>query len=344
MNISVRVCEITIPGIIMLSSIGCVSHTPNLAVNSLSYVQLGGIDQAVLERGAKESLPILLWLHGGPGAAHMPLAHRFNTDLEESFIVVHWDQRGAGRSNPKSFDPSTMAMSQFVSDAYELTLHLKEKYKQARIFLLGHSWGTKFGLLLAHEHPDDYNAFIAVGQVVDPERAQTVAFQWLRREMQEHGHMRALKKLDALGVPPYEDHAVFVEFMGLVDRYGGGMDLGFSSLLWVSLTSPYYRWRDYGRWMEGARRGSGPMWDHYAEFSAIRQVPSISLPIFFVSGSCDMNTPVSLVREYYDRLDAPLGKKLYVIDDAAHAPFLGNQSEFGHILKSIIAEVNQLTR
>ncbi len=329
-------------GVVMLLSTGCVSAPRDRRVNSLSHVQLGGIKQAVLERGAHEGLPILLWLHGGPGAAQMPLAHRYNTELEESFIVVHWDQRGAGKSNPQGFDEGTMTLDQFVRDAQELTLHLKAKHQQDRIFLLGHSWGTKIGLLLARDHPEEFHAFIAVSQVVDPARAQSVAYQWLGSRLQERNHRRALRTLDRLGTPPYEEHPAFVEFMGMVDRYGGGMDVGFMPLLCSALTSPYYRWRDYPRWLNGARRGSGPMWEQYGEFSAIEQVPRVEIPVHFISGSRDMNTPVQLVREYFEALDAPLGKGLHIIDDAAHAPFLGNPAEFRRILEAIASEGTEL--
>ncbi len=86
MNVSVKLCAAALPGIMMHLSVGCAS-VPGRLVNSLSVVQIGGIEQAVLARGADESLPVLLWLHGGPGAAHMPLAHKYNTDLEEFFEV-----------------------------------------------------------------------------------------------------------------------------------------------------------------------------------------------------------------------------------------------------------------
>jgi pimeloyl-ACP methyl ester carboxylesterase len=50
----------------------------------------------------------MLGLYGGPGAAHMTVGRYFNHHLEEEFIVIHWDQRGAGKSNPKYFDESTI--------------------------------------------------------------------------------------------------------------------------------------------------------------------------------------------------------------------------------------------
>jgi pimeloyl-ACP methyl ester carboxylesterase len=60
--------------------------------------------------GADPSAPVLLLMHGGPGAARMPQARATTWALEVNFVVVHWDQRSAGRSNPRGFHPATMML------------------------------------------------------------------------------------------------------------------------------------------------------------------------------------------------------------------------------------------
>lgn len=117
------------------------------SIATLEPVPIGGMEQWLLIRGRHSANPVLLWLHGGPGASEMPVVPHYNRALEEEFVVVHWDQRGAGKSNPRDFDESTMTFERFVQDAHELTRHLKRRFGKKKIYLLGHSWGSHLGLV-----------------------------------------------------------------------------------------------------------------------------------------------------------------------------------------------------
>lgn len=61
------------------------------------YVKIGGIDQWIQIRGQDRNNPVLLCLHGGPGATWTPLTLLF-FPWEKQFTVVQWDQRGAGKT------------------------------------------------------------------------------------------------------------------------------------------------------------------------------------------------------------------------------------------------------
>ncbi|MFC2026265.1 alpha/beta fold hydrolase, partial [Chloroflexota bacterium] len=66
----------------------------------IETVILGGVEQTVTIRGADTTKPVLLFLHGGPGMPSSPWAawNNVHADLEQNFVFVHWDQRGAGKS------------------------------------------------------------------------------------------------------------------------------------------------------------------------------------------------------------------------------------------------------
>jgi proline iminopeptidase len=67
-------------------------------IDSLDPVQIGRIEQWIEVRGKKVSNPILLFIHGGPGIAFIPLAGAFQGPWEQYFTVIQWDQRGAGKT------------------------------------------------------------------------------------------------------------------------------------------------------------------------------------------------------------------------------------------------------
>lgn len=298
----------------------------------LEKVNLGDMDQWIQVRGNNASNPILLWLHGGPGSAQMPVSQYFNGELEKDYIVVHWDQRGAGKSNPLNFDESTMTFEQFLKDAHELTQYLKKRFNREKIYLVGHSWGSQLGIKLAGNYPEDYYAYVAVSQVVDNQKSDEIAYSWLKEQIKKRGNQGDIDNLKRLGLPPYIDHETFVKFIKMVDSYGGGMDVGMAKLAWIALSSHEYRLSDYIAWFRGASRGSGNMWDFCQSSNLMKEVPQLLVPVYFFSGRNDYNTSLELVNEYFKILDAPKGKELVIFENSSHAPFMGEPEKFNQEL------------
>lgn len=300
------------------------------SIASLEKIVLGGVKQSILIRGNDKNNPILLWLHGGPGSSQMPIAYKYDKELEKEFVVVHWDQRGSGKSNTADFDENSMTYDQFIADGHQLTKYLMERFDKDKIYLLGHSWGTQLGIELVGRYPEDYYSYIGVSQVINQELSEKNAYPWLLEQIQEKDDKECLDKLKKLGYPPFTNHDDFVKFIHLVDAYGGSFDLPFSKLLWISLKSPEYTLKDYIAYINGSNRGSGKMWteDAYASFNAIDKFPELDLPVYFFMGRNDYNTPLEVVRKYYKVLDAPKGKKLIIFDESAHTPFLAQPEEF----------------
>ncbi len=328
------------------SAIGCATTAPftdsrgmvrpeSIAV--LEAVEIGGMEQWILIRGTDRSNPVLLWLHGGPGAAHMPVAQGWAEELEEYFLVVHWDQRGAGKSNPPDFDETTMTLERFVQDVHEVTEYLKDRLETEKMYLLGHSWGAELGLHVVQQRPWNYFAYIGVSQVVNRGLGEDIAYSHLTRAIIKEGSPREKRKLLELGPPPYHEHSRYVSFMSLINNHGGSYDTGFLRLAVEVLRAPEYRIPDYRAWLRGANRGSGPMWNQaeYRNFDARRHVPRLELPVFFIMGARDLNTPLEAVRRYFDVLDAPRGKELIVFDNAAHTPFFQDEQRFVEVLVRI---------
>ena len=102
------------------------------SISEISEIKLGNLNQYIFIRGENESKPVLLYLHGGPGDSEFIFLKKFCPFLEKDFVLVHWDQRGAGKSYSPNIDESTMNINQLVSDGNELVKFLKEKFKKKR--------------------------------------------------------------------------------------------------------------------------------------------------------------------------------------------------------------------
>ena len=333
--------------LIILVSLSKEGSTPairdanNNSIAILESVVLNDLEQWILIRGNDKDNPVLLWLHGGPGSAQMPISHALDKELEKEFIVVHWDQRGAGKSNPKDFDASSMVYENFISDAHDLTQYLKESLGKDKIFILGHSWGTQIGLELVFRYPEDYHAYIGVSQVVNQELGQSIAYAWLLEQMQRQQKSRDLQKLEEVGPPPYKEHKRFLSFIRLVDRYKGSFDVNYFTLVRMALGSTEYSKKELLSYLRGSNRGSGQMWDEkeYSDFDAIKDFASLHIPIYFFQGKNDYNTVLEAVKQYYQELDAPKGKQLIIFETSAHTPFLAEPEKFNRELISIKKEI-----
>lgn len=138
-------------------------------IAELDEVEVNGDRQWVLIRGEDRNAPILFFLHGGPGMAAMYLGHAFQRPLEKAFVVVHWDQRGAGKSFHADIDPNMLSTRQLISDAERVIEYAQEKLGKKKVFLVGHSHGSYLGVILASRRPDLVAAYIGVGQMAgDP--------------------------------------------------------------------------------------------------------------------------------------------------------------------------------
>ena len=84
------------------------------------------------------------------------------------------------------------------------------------------------------------------------------------------------------------------------------MNVSLVSMLPRALAAPEYRLPDYWRWFDGANRGSGPMWAEYRARDLIAEVPRMPVPMLLIAGASDWNTPVPLVRVWFETVEAPL--------------------------------------
>ena len=176
-------------------------HTPQYpspdSIAALEQITLGGSPQWVLIRGANRSNPLLLFLHGGPGMPTMYLAHDFQQELEQNFVVVQWDRRGAGKSFAGGLSGPEMTVSREIEDTIELIDQLRSRLHQKKIYLVGFSYGSYLGILVAQRHPELLHAYIGIGQMAcSDQESRTLQDTWIREQATRSADNDALDELN----------------------------------------------------------------------------------------------------------------------------------------------------
>jgi pimeloyl-ACP methyl ester carboxylesterase len=80
--------------------------------------------------------PALILLHGGPGISESALLRHYNAALEPRFLVVYWEQRGAGRSYRADIPPASMTIAQFLRDLADVIANVTIGHQLAYVFAL----------------------------------------------------------------------------------------------------------------------------------------------------------------------------------------------------------------
>ncbi|MEP1985838.1 MAG: hypothetical protein ABJJ07_19375, partial [Maribacter dokdonensis] len=71
-------------------------------ISEEQFITIGGIEQWITINGNDITNPIILFVHGGPGSTMSHYKEEPFTNWEKEFTLVHWDQRGAGKTFGKN--------------------------------------------------------------------------------------------------------------------------------------------------------------------------------------------------------------------------------------------------
>jgi pimeloyl-ACP methyl ester carboxylesterase len=310
------------------------TFTPSVGTSNgvaqLQPVEINGYPQWLLIRGQDVSSPVLLFLHGGPGESNMWLAHYTMQELEQHFVCVNWDQRGAGKSFRPGPGPESMTVDQFVQDTIALIELLRVRFDQHKILLLGHSWGSVLAMKVAAARPDLLHAVIGMGQVVDMKRGEDLSYRYvLGRAYVEHNR-KAIRILEQLGgADTYRKDGKFVQRRWLV-RYGGMIHaLSTAAVVSILLNAPECSIADCirGLTMRDMKFSCRLMGDEIMGVNLLQDIKELSVPVVFFAGRYDYTTPSVLVEQFYTSLHAP-SRELIWFEHSAHMPHMEEPGKF----------------
>jgi pimeloyl-ACP methyl ester carboxylesterase len=309
--------------------------SPN-GIALLEKIRLGGVEQWIQIRGDDRTKPILLFLHSGPGFPEMPFSH-VNAELEKEFVIVHWDQRGAGKSYSSSIPESSMTIEQFVADTHELAQLLLKRFGRPKLYLVAHSWGSIVGALTVAKYPELFNGYGALSQAANAPESEKMMYRFALETALSRGKEKAAAELWRIGEPPYKSFGDYRTMKGWVHHF---RDPGYSEISpWkfagLALASPAYSWGDLFRLVLGMRFSFSRLWQEaFYRTDLFEQVPKLDVPVHFFLGRHDRTVTASaaLAERYFDRLVAPKGKHLIWFENSGHWPQLEEPEKFRAVL------------
>ncbi|MBY6239692.1 alpha/beta fold hydrolase [Methylosinus sp. Sm6] len=298
------------------------------------YVEIGGIRQWIEFAEPSGERPTLLYLHGGPGASSRPAATAWRS-WEEHFTVVHWDQRGAGRTFGENGEAGCGALTidRMVEDGLEVVAFLRGRLRCDKIVLMGHSWGSVLAIHMIKRRADLFSAYVGTGQVVSPRENEECNYRRQLAQAQRSQNAEALRALVELGPPPYRDSAAIGKLRELADRLADGD--GDSVAPMPRPLNPQFTAADRETLMLSVQFSRRQLFADLMDLDLPSLGPRFDIPIFFFEGMEDQQTSAELAEAYFNEISAP--HKEFVRFEGCHHFVVFNRPD--DFLRELVARV-----
>jgi pimeloyl-ACP methyl ester carboxylesterase len=311
-------------------------------VATLEHVTLNGAPQWISIRGYSDTLPVLLYLSGGPCGSEMAWMRHYHALLERHYLVVNWDQRCAGKSYGAA-DWARLTPADIVADAGVLIDTLLTRYRDRKLLLVGNSWGSIVGAQVAARWPQKLHAYVGVTQQVNVQETDSLGWSLTRAAAARGGRGKDVDALDALGPPPYSQDRFLRSYFSLINlqnRYGGTSraNAAASGQMRVALTAVEYGAMDRLHWVWSLKRGWETLYSQLAQqrLDLEREIPTIDVPVYLLLARRDLVVPPVLAERWLSRLQAPR-KEIVWFDSAGHTLMVSEAPAVDAFLISLLS-------
>ncbi len=311
-------------------------------------VDINGAQQGMFIKSRDVNHPVLLFLHGGPGMPEYFLTQEYPTGLEDDFTVVWWDRRGAGLSYSPNLPRETMTVEQSIADTLTITNYLRQRFGQAKVYLLSHSGGSFIGIQAAARAPQLYHAYLGMGQMVHQIRSEQLAYEYMLQQFKANGNTRMVRKLEkapvTLSVPLPPAYAAVRDAAMHTLGVGTTRDMKsvVTGIFLPSWRFPEYTLREKINLWRGKLFSHAILWNEMIATDLRQKVTALNLPVYFFHGRYDYTCSYDLAHAYFNQITAPL-KGFYTFEQSAHSPFFEEPEKMRQILQEdVVAGTNRL--
>ena len=268
---------------------------------------------------------------------------KYEKELEKHFTVVHYDQRGAGKSFSFKEDYKDLNYKQHVADLIALTEYLREYLGKDKIYLMGHSYGTYLGTLASSEKPEYYKAYIGVGQMSDMKEAEYYSLLWCIDAAKEAGNEKDVKYLESLKEKVHSGETIcprkYVRKYKFAEHEKSN---AMSELVKGILFGPEYNISEGLKMIYSATKYAMPLAMQSVANPLPELVPEVKVPTYFLLGKYDGMTNIKAAREYFDNLKGDVKKEFIVFENSAHSPQMEENEAYVKWMCNDLLKENEL--
>ncbi len=326
--------------LLLANAIGANAQAPTAQIDRVSFVPFGGIDQWISIRGENRSNPVLLVVHGGPGEAQWPQAEVYRP-WEKAFVVVQWDQRGAGHTFGRyGINTSDVTLDRISKDGVELAEYLCRELGKKKIIVLGHSWGSLVATRMVQMRPDLFAAYVGTGQAASWMAMVNIQYDLLLAKAHKDGNQATVKELEAIGRPGPTN----ADHFSLLNKYNFRSLWAPSDQAWLQHLRSQAdelkaRKPEQFKNLEDGMQFTG---EHVLPDQIATNLPKTSCQIhtayFVIQGQDDVITPTQAAVDYFKCIKAPK-KELILIPNAGHFAFMTASDKFLEALTTKVRPV-----
>ncbi|MXV51948.1 alpha/beta fold hydrolase [Pedobacter sp. HMF7647] len=306
--------------------------TTNKHVREERFIEINGIDEWVTIKG-NSAKPVILFIHGGPGSTMSPYSDAVYGGWEKDFVIVQWDQRGAGRTfgrnAPEELSPAylqahPLTVDQITADGIQLAEYLTKYLHKNKVILFGTSWGSIIGAKMALKRPDLFYAYIGHSQVVNAAEDLISAYKKVYQMAQKAGDQKSLSVLDSIGKPPYDIARNAGRLLRIIKKYERENSAP-APASWFILSPEYDNLQDnqhredgddysFVNYVGDKRLGVKPM---NTTVNFLKDSFIFKIPVYLIQGEEDILTAKEITKVYFDKIKAP-AKEFILLPNTAH--------------------------
>jgi pimeloyl-ACP methyl ester carboxylesterase len=329
-----------LPLLLSTIAVSARGQSSKTRIDQTLFVPLGGLEQWISIRSEDRSNPVLLVVHGGPGEAQWPAAEIYKP-WEKEFIVVQWDQRGAGHTYGRyGTGTPDVTLDRISKDGAELAEYLCHKLGKKKIIVVGHSWGSLVATHMVQGAPDLFAAYIGTGQAASWNAMIDIHYDLLLGKASRDGNQAMVKELEAIGRPgpTNGDHWSFLGKYNFRSLWAPSDPEWLRHLRSQSAELKAREPQQFKNLQDGMQFTGEHVIPDQIAMDLPKTACDIHTAYFLIQGQDDVVTPTQVAVDYFQCIKAPK-KELILIPNAGHFAFMTASDKF---LQELISKVRPI--